>query len=95
MSVNIDRPPLYNPITKDAGSKMPKDPVSDEWSSWFSTFMETLQGYLTQFGMLIPVVTNAQRASIQSPVNGQMVYNSDTGTFQGFQAGAWKTFTLT
>jgi hypothetical protein len=94
MATSIDKPPIYDPITKDPKTHLPLNPLSDQWISWFTTFWETMQAYLSQNGVFISTITTAQRGAIQSPVNGQMIYNSDTGTFQGYQAGAWKTFTL-
>lgn len=88
MATDFDQFPVYEEIVK--GMKM-----SSVWTTAMSTFFQNLIGYLSQYGIFIPNMNTAQRNTIQSPVNGQMIYNTDTGNFQGFQAGAWKTFTLT
>jgi hypothetical protein len=89
-AIYVDQPPLDDALTK------PNSPfISPIWEAWVAAFYQFMTIYITQYGIFIPVLTNAQQTTIQAPVNGQMIYNSDTGTFQGYQAGAWKTFTLT
>ena len=90
MANDFDQFPLYDPLLKENTDKM-----SDVWVGSISTFFQTLIGYLTSFGVFIPLVTTTERDNIATPVNGQMIYNTDTDTFQGYQAGSWKTFTLT
>ncbi len=90
MARDFDNFPTYDPVI-NAGT----DKLSSIWADFMATFVETLVGYLSQHGVFIPEITTTQRNAIQSPVNGQMIYNITTGTFQGFIAGAWKTFTLT
>jgi hypothetical protein len=43
----------------------------------------------TTQGLLPPRLTTTQRDAIASPANGLFIYNSTTGQFNGFQAGAW------
>lgn len=90
MANDFDQFPLYDPLVKEDG-----DHMSNVWVGAMSTFFENLVGYLSQFGVFVPQVTTDQRDTIQNPQNGQMIYNTTTDTFQGYQAGAWKTFTLT
>lgn len=87
MANNIDQLNYYDPLVQQKENRM-----SEVWIANFSAFIQTLQGYLTQFGMLIPQVTTSQRNSIQSPVNGQMIYNTDTDTAEYFKAGVWTAF---
>ncbi len=54
-----------------------KDKMSEAWISNLSAFIQTLQGYLSDFGDFIPQVTTAQMSTIQSPVEGQLIYNID------------------
>lgn len=89
MAQNFDVFPLYDYITKD------KKQISDVWRDFMSTFYNNLIGYLSQNGIFLPVLTTSQRGQIQSPVNGQMIYNSTVQAPQIFQNGAWKTFTTT
>lgn len=99
MTKNIDQLPYYDPIS--AGSTMK---ISDVWMAELSSLIQTLQGYLSAFGDFIPPVTTAERALIQSPVEGQMIYNTDatpgpprSAAVQIWQVkagvGAWRTFT--
>ena len=64
--------------------------MSEEWISQISSFIDTLNDYLTPFGNLVPRITTDQRNSIQSPVNGQLIYNTTLEKFQGFEANTWK-----
>jgi len=84
MSNNIDQLNYYDPLIKGKTDKL-----SDVWMTNLSAFIQTLQGYLTQFGILVPQLTTAQRNSIQSPVNGQIIYNTTLNKFQGRENGAW------
>ena len=89
-AIYIDQPPLDDSIIK------PNDThLSASWNAWIAAFYQFVTIYITQYGFFIPQLTTAQRNTIQSPVNGQMIYNTSTDTFQGFQAGSWMTFTLT
>lgn len=99
MANSIDQFNYYDPLVKIENSKM-----SEEWISQMSSFIETLVGYLQPYGILIPQVTTEQRNSIQSPVEGQMIYNIDatvgpprTAELQIWQVkagtGAWRVVT--
>ena len=99
MANQIDQLPYYDPLVKLETQKM-----SEVWIASMSAFIETLNGYLSQFGMFIPIVTTAQRASILSPVEGQFIYNIDaipgpprSAELQVWQVkadvGAWRTIT--
>ncbi|SRR5579872_1859793 len=101
MANDFDEFPVYDPLVKNDGVHM-----SDVWTSFISTFYMSLIGYLTQYGILLPVVTTAQMASIQSPQEGQLIYNVDAtpGTPRTAQlkvwqvksdVGAWRTITTT
>lgn len=72
MANNIDQLNYYDPIIKGTDLK-----ISDDWMSNVSALIQTLQGYLSQFGIFLPIVTSAQMATIQSPVEGQLIYNID------------------
>jgi hypothetical protein len=84
MANNIDQLNYYDPLIKGKNEKM-----SDVWISNLSAFIQTLQGYLTQFGILVPRLTTVQRNSIQSPIDGQIIYNTTLNKFQGRENGAW------
>ncbi len=45
-----------------------------------ATFIESLREYVSQRGIFVPSITLAQRNSIQSPVEGQMIYVSNANT---------------
>lgn len=96
---SIDQQPYYDPMTKDGSY------ISDVWMASISSLIDTLNDYLTQFGVLIPLLTVDQKSTIQSPVEGQMIYVSDANTptlprdaeLQIWQVkagiGAWRTIT--
>jgi len=99
MANNIDQLNYYDPLIRGRDDKM-----SDVWISNMSAFIETLQGYLSLFGVFVPVLTTAQRGTILSPQEGQMIYNIDaivgpprTAELQIWQvkagAGQWRTVT--
>ena len=84
MANSIDQFNYYDDLVKTGTLKM-----SEEWISQLSSFTDVLNGYLTPYGMLAPQVTADQRQSIQSPVNGQIIYNKTTNKFQGRENGVW------
>ncbi len=45
--------------------------------------------------LTVPEYTTAERDAIDSPQNGQMIYNSTTTRFEIRQAGGWKYLTVT
>lgn len=87
MSQDFDNFPVYDPLIKRGSDKM-----SDTWVAFIATFVLTLQGYLSQNGVFLPVLTTTQRDAIDTPQNGQMIYNSTLGSAQYFKAGAWTSF---
>lgn len=89
MPIDIDVPPLYDPITR-----VTNDKLSEIWVGWFSTFYQTLESYLSENGIFIPSITTDQRDALQDVQDGQMIYNRTLGRFQGYEAGTWRTFTL-
>lgn len=87
MANDLDQLNYYDPLIDGKRDKM-----SDVWIANMSALIQTLQGYLSQFGMFLPQVTLEQRNSIQSPVNGQVIYNTDSNTAEYFKAGVWTPF---
>ena len=45
--------------------------------------------------LTVPEYTTAERDAIDSPQNGQMIYNSTTTRFEIRQDGGWKYLTVT
>ena len=101
MATDFDQFPTYDPLIKEGTNKM-----SDDWSSFMAAFYMNLIGYLSQFGIFIPRMTTAQRDTIQSPQEGQLIYNTDatpgpprTAELQVWliklDVGAWRTITTT
>lgn len=99
MATSIDQLNYYDPLTVSS-----KDKMSEAWIANVSAFIQTLQEYLSQFGMFIPIVTTEQRITIQVPVEGQLIYNVDatvgpprTAQLQVWQVkagvGAWRDIT--
>lgn len=87
MANQIDQLPYYDPLIKSGSLQM-----GDIWIAAMSALIETLNGYLSEFGMFMPKLTTIQRNSIQSPVDGQLIYNTDLGTAQYLKAGVWTSF---
>ncbi len=99
MANSIDQLNYYDPVLKEGTTKM-----SDEWISQLSSFIDVLVGYLQPYGILIPIVSTSDKSDIQSPVEGQLIYNIDatvgpprSAELQVWQVkagvGAWRTIT--
>lgn len=99
MANSIDQLNYYDPLINGKPDRM-----SEDWISQMSSFIDVLVGYLQPYGMMIPQITTAQRGTIQSPVEGQLIYNTDatvgpprSAELQVWQvkagAGAWRTIT--
>ena len=99
MTAQIDQLTYYDPLIKGREDKM-----SDVWIASISYLIDTLNEYLTSFGIFAPKLTTLQRNSIQSPIEGQLIYNTDatlgpprTGELQVWQVkagvAAWRTIT--
>lgn len=78
-------------------------PLDDQWidkdgrlanpmRNFFSMFNQNLSEYLTEFGIVPPTLTTAQRDSIKSPKNGQTIYNITLNTAQYFKDGTWVSY---
>lgn len=87
MANDFDQFPLYDPLVDQDSNLM-----SNIWVGSISNFYMNLIGYLTQGGILLPQLTTEQRDELDSPQNGQVIYNTDLGTAQYFKAGAWVSF---
>lgn len=86
MSIDFDQFPINDPIIKQGGQ------ISNVWSRSMAVFFQTLISYLTSGGIFLPQLTTAQRDDLQSPTNGQMIYNTTLGTAQYYKAGVWTSF---
>lgn len=84
MAVDFDNFPVYDILVKRNVY------MSDVWSDFFATFVQTLQGYLSQNGMFVPQVTTSQRNSLKNVINGQLIYNTTLNKFQGYENGSWQ-----
>lgn len=74
MSRDLDFFPTYDPLVKDNVY------LSNVWSDFMATFIESLREYLGAGGVFIPRLTLAQRDQIQYPQEGQMIYVSDANS---------------
>lgn len=87
MARDFDDFPTYDELIKDGSY------LSNIWSDFFATFTSSLQGYLSQNGMFVPVLSSTEQSSIQQPVAGQLVYISDLNQLQIWQiinnVGQW------
>lgn len=85
MAKDFDNFPIYDQITKD------KSPyLSNVWLSFMANFIESLQGYLTQGGILAPHLTTSQRDALINVTNGQIIYNTTLNKFQGYEGNIWQ-----
>jgi hypothetical protein len=72
MARDFDNFPTYDPVIKQNDVYL-----SGIWADFMATFVESLQGYLSQNGMFVPVLTVAQQNAILNPQEGQMIYVGD------------------
>lgn len=86
MARDFDNFPTYDPLIKGQMLYM-----SSIWTDSMATFIQTLQEYLSLNGIFVPRITTAERDALQNVVHGQMIYNTSTNKFQGFEGtpGAW------
>ena len=87
MALDFDQFPLDDDLIKQGTSKM-----SAVWRDVMANFYMNLISYISANGFFLPQLTTAQRDAIQSPVNGQMIYNTTLGSAEYFKAGAWTSF---
>jgi len=83
MARDLDNFPTYDPIIKDDVY------LSNVWSDFMATFIESLREYLSQNGIFVPRLTTDQRDALRNVINGQLIYNTSTNKFQGYEANAW------
>lgn len=86
MAVDFDPPPTYDALITKTGM------MSDSWSAHSQYSWQTLTSYITKDGFFLPPVTTAQRDALQSPTDGQIIYNTTLQKAQLREGGSWKTF---
>lgn len=84
MAIDFDNFPVYDPI-------IPGKHLSHTWLLSFTTFIQTLSDYLKESGIRVPILTTVQRDSLQNPIDGQIIYNSDSNSIETFN-GTWGIF---
>ena len=91
-TASIDQLPYYDPLIKGKSDKM-----AEVWIAELSSFIDTLNGYITPFGFVLPNLNQAQINSIQSPQNGQLLYNitADAPQFYQSSSKSWRTISFT
>lgn len=89
---SIDQFPYYDPLIKGKQDKM-----ADVWIAQLTAFIDTLNGYITPFGFVLPNLSQDQIKSIQSPANGQLIYNTtiDAPQFYQVSSTSWRTISFT
>lgn len=88
MARDFDNFPTYDPIIKN------QIYLSNIWSDFMTTFVESLKGYLSQNGMFLPPITLAQRNEIQNPQEGQIIYVSDSNSPTLPRTGATQVYEM-
>lgn len=91
-TASIDQFPYYDPLIKGKNDKM-----SEVWIAQLSAFIDTLNGYINSFGFVPPNLNQTQINAIQSPANGQLLYNTSVDAPQFYQVSSksWRTITFT
>lgn len=91
-TATIDQFPYYDPLLRGKDDKM-----GEVWIAAFSSFIDTMNGYISPFGFFPPNLSQTQINSIQSPRNGQLIYNITADAPQFFQtsSNSWRTITFT
>ncbi len=74
MARDFDNFPTYDPVIKDGIY------LSNVWSDFMATFIESLREYLSESGAFIPKLSLSQRDNIQFPQEGQMIYVTDANS---------------
>ena len=89
MARDFDYFPTYDPLVKNEVY------LSNVWGDFMATFVESLREYMSAQGMFVPKLSLSDINAIQSPVEGQMVYNSSSNSLQIWQivsgTGQWTT----
>lgn len=87
MANSLDLFPLDDPIVDHTSGRL-----SNPWRNFFSMFNQNLSEYVTQFGIIPPSLTTAERDSIKGPKNGQTIYNTTINSNQYFKNGTWTSY---
>lgn len=89
MARDFDYFPTYDPLVKNEVY------LSNVWGDFMATFVESLREYMSAQGVFVPKLSLSDINAIQSPVEGQMVYNSSSNSLQIWQivsgTGQWTT----
>lgn len=83
MARDFDNFPTYDPVIKD------EIYLSNIWTDFMATFVESLREYLSQNGIFVPRLTTAERDALRNVINGQLIYNTTLEKFQGFESNMW------
>ncbi len=92
--LDFDTPPLYDGILNVNNLYF-----SDIWIGYWSAFIQTLVSYLTQNGIMLPNLSQAEINALQvnALTNGQLIYNLDVDAPQFWQdsTASWRTILFT
>lgn len=88
MAANIDDLPIFDALTKMKDGK-PSSHLSDTWTNSIANLTQNLQEYLSENGILTPNITSTQQGQIQTPQNGQTIYNQTSNIMQVYSNGGW------
>ena len=87
-ATDLDGPPVYDAIAQNGI-------ISPVWQTWFATLIDTLTAYLSVYGIFIPQLTTTDRATIQAPQVGQLIYNTVTDSLQVYRSTGWENINTT
>lgn len=92
MPNSFDRFPVGDALVKENTSF-----ISATWALFMDAFYQNLIDYITEYGFYLPELTQSQINTIQTPKNGQLLYNLTVDAPQFYQStsNSWKTISFT
>lgn len=91
MAQSFDELPLYDKIVDKNNN------LSPVWQNSLATHYQTLISFLTESGIVMPNLAEETRKKLNSPQNGQLIYNTTADAPQFYQASSksWRTISFT
>jgi len=90
MSINFNQSPfsllgipLEEPLVDQNGY------ITEPWKDWLVQFSDILSDQISQLGFFLPILSTDRRDKIESPKDGQIIFNSTTNRIQVWYSGTW------